>query len=211
MASLRIINGTIDAANTAVLRRSKLYARSNGSFHEAILSAGYQAKKQNKMMFVYSGNSYGHGVWRVSYKPSEYLNTVNNTGAVIFSVDPELTLRRHEMERSTANPRETKMAKRKVGPDTTVYVASAWFRENDPFVSVVALTAKKCESVIRVVTREEARTAWQGETFGTLREALNDIAWSGVFPEKLSTVASDREMDQAIYELERDGVWFPER
>ncbi len=81
-------------------------------FASAITSAGFYAKKLYKTMFVYPGNSYGFAIWRVTYKPSEYLNSINNTGDVVFSgagrfwsgrylfsVTPYLTVTRHETVR----------------------------------------------------------------------------------------------------------------
>lgn len=77
----------------------RLRARSNGSLPSAVESAGYYAQKQGQTAFVYLGNSYGSGIWRVSFKKSDYLNGINNTGTLVYSVSPDLTLQRHEVER----------------------------------------------------------------------------------------------------------------
>jgi superoxide dismutase, Fe-Mn family len=94
-ASLKLGPGTVNEGNTKALQKSKLTAKNHGDFGSAILSAGFYAKKTGKTMFVYSGNSFGHGVWRVSEKSSEYLNAINNTGAQVISVTPELVVSYH--------------------------------------------------------------------------------------------------------------------
>ena len=89
--------GEVNEAQTAQLRRNKLTARNRGDCSSALYSAGYYAKKTGRAMFVYSGNSYGSSVWRVSDKPGEYLNSINNTGVKIVSVTPDLTVAYHSV------------------------------------------------------------------------------------------------------------------
>lgn len=62
-------------------------------------SAAHYAKAQGKVMHMYAGNSFGQQVWRVSSDPKESLNRVNNTGSVMYSVTPDLTVSRHEVKR----------------------------------------------------------------------------------------------------------------
>jgi cystathionine beta-lyase/cystathionine gamma-synthase len=89
-----------DAKATASLRGMKnLPARNRGDFESAVISAAYYAKKHNQTMFVYPGNSYGHGVWRVTFKASEYLDPISNTGTKIASVTTELTFFWHDLHR----------------------------------------------------------------------------------------------------------------
>jgi len=98
--AMRLSVPTVDTANTDRLRMyKKLAAKNDGSLVSAIESAGYYARRLGKPMFVYAGNSYGHALWRVSYKPGEYLNRINNTGATVYSVDSELTILRHDVIR----------------------------------------------------------------------------------------------------------------
>jgi hypothetical protein len=85
---------------TQALGKLKLKARSQGDFEGALLQAGYYAKKQNKLMFVYQGNSFMHSVWRVALKPSDYLNPINNTGSKVYSVSPDLTVMAYEVSRA---------------------------------------------------------------------------------------------------------------
>jgi hypothetical protein len=91
--------GKVDQQPTRVLQQSKLVAKSRGDLQSACISAGYYAKKMNKTMYVYSGNSYGHLVWRVSYKTEDYLNPINNTGTRVLSVTPNLTVSWHDVLR----------------------------------------------------------------------------------------------------------------
>lgn len=98
---LKLGPGRLQEQPTAVLRRTeKLHSRSRGDLQGAVISAGYHAKKQDKAMFVYAGSSYMHTVWRVSSKPSEYLDPINNTGTVVFSVTPDLEVTAHEVIRA---------------------------------------------------------------------------------------------------------------
>ena len=96
---LRLGPAKVDDRASAVLARSKLTAKNRGDLQSAALSAGYYAKKTGRTMFIYPGNSYGHFVWRVSDKPSEYLNPINNTGDRVYSVTPELVCAKHEVSR----------------------------------------------------------------------------------------------------------------
>lgn len=64
-----------------------------------MLSAAHHAQKLKETTYVYPGNSFGHAVWRVSVKPGDYLNPINNTGSTVFSVTPELVVSRHEVSR----------------------------------------------------------------------------------------------------------------
>ena len=92
--------GEVDAKGSASLPQVKLAARNRGDLHSAIVSAGYYAKKRGKTMYVYPGNSYGVGVWRVSSDPSEYLDPINNTGSRVASISPDLTMMWHEIDRN---------------------------------------------------------------------------------------------------------------
>ncbi len=85
--------GVENEGNTRALKSSKLTARNRGEFGSAVLSAGYYAKKLGKTMYIYSGNSFMHRVWRVSDKTSEYLNAINNTGTQVISVTPDSSFR----------------------------------------------------------------------------------------------------------------------
>lgn len=80
------------------LRSSKLYAKSNGSLEEALLSAGYYAKKNEEPIYMYAGNSYGFAIWRTSRKKSDALDPINNTGNKIIVVLPDLTVTVHPVE-----------------------------------------------------------------------------------------------------------------
>lgn len=93
---ITISEGTVEQRATGGLRSTRLRAKNAGDLESAIISAGHYAKKLAKTMYVYLGNSYGHALWRVSYKPSEYLDRVNNMGAFLYSVTPDLTVARHE-------------------------------------------------------------------------------------------------------------------
>lgn len=95
---LKIVSSAIDPKATASLRRLKLYAKNRGDLQSAVVSAGYYAKKHNETMYVYAGDSYGHSVWRVAYKESDYLNNINNSGRALLSVTPDLTVTRYEVQ-----------------------------------------------------------------------------------------------------------------
>lgn len=96
---LRLGPGKLDLKNSEALSRSTLKAKNRGDISSAVTSAGYYAKKTGKTMYVYSGNSFGHAVWRVAYKASEYLDPINNTGSFVLSVTPDLQVSKHEVSR----------------------------------------------------------------------------------------------------------------
>lgn len=86
-----------DRGTTSLQRMRKLPLKNTGELHSALVSAAGYARKLGQSMYVYSGNSYGHAVWRVSFKASEYLNPINNTGRKVAQVTPELVLAWHEV------------------------------------------------------------------------------------------------------------------
>lgn len=72
--------------------------------------------------------------------------------------------------------------------DVVLYVGSAWWRDCDPFVRVVATTAEACEKALQRAMEEAAEEAAgdDDEDDEEARDAddyLDDIAWSGVHPE----------------------------
>ena len=91
--------GRIDENATRILReRRTLRARNQGDFGSAVESAGHYARKLGRTLYVYSGNSYGHAIWRVTYKASDYGCRIGNTGAKVISVSPDLVVSYHEVE-----------------------------------------------------------------------------------------------------------------
>ncbi len=99
MSTMKMSPGRIDEAATASLARAALRARTVGDLESAVRSAGYYAKKTQRTMYVYYGNSYGWAVWRVSDKPGDYLNRVNNMGTKLASVTSELVVSWHDLDR----------------------------------------------------------------------------------------------------------------
>ena len=96
--------------------------------------------------------------------------------------------------------------------DTTVYSAAAWWRDSDPSMQAVALTQKKAKTEIFKQMKDAARMARDDESYPSINAALDAIAWSGVHPMNLKTIAgSGAELEQAIADLENNGVWYPER
>ena len=100
------------------------------------------------------------------------------------------------------------MAK-KVTKNTTVYSAAAWWRENDPSMGAVALTAERAKKEIFSQMKDAAKDAYHEGSYKRLRDAQDAIAWSGVSPFALKDLASDRELEEAIDDLEDNGVWYP--
>lgn len=91
--------GRIDQSATKSLSTMPLKSRNNGSLQSAVVSAGFHAKAQKETAYVYSGNSFGHAIWRVSLKPSEYLDPINNTGDKLLTVTPDLIVSWHDIQR----------------------------------------------------------------------------------------------------------------
>jgi hypothetical protein len=100
--------------------------------------------------------------------------------------------------------------KKPVTSTTVVYTAAAWWTNSEPSMRVVALSPKKAERDIVRQMRDAARSAREDGSYRSIADALDDIGWSGVHAEPLATIATDREMDGAIADLEADGVWYPE-
>ncbi len=101
--------------------------------------------------------------------------------------------------------------------DLPVFCAAAWWRDCDPFASVVALSAKDCERRIEEAMVEEAERmtdseALEDETDDEARDRLlGDIVWSGVHRESLRRVlrdSSDRGM--VVGDLQTQGWAFLE-
>lgn len=64
-----------------------------------------------------------------------------------------------------------------------VYVASAWWRDCDPFVSVVSMNRDRAADLIRETMEDEAQSAADGDLDDESKEFddyLDDMAWSGV-------------------------------
>jgi hypothetical protein len=98
--ALRMGPGRVDQLGTESLRRiAKLRAKNHGDLSSAVISAGYYARKLGKTMYAYVGSSFMTQIWRVSYKPSEYLDAINNTGFRMVSVTPDLIVAWHDLER----------------------------------------------------------------------------------------------------------------
>ena len=87
-----------DDKATESIKTVKLQSRNKGDLASAVTSAGFHAKRTNKTMYVYLGNSYMTPVWRVSDKSSDYLDPINNTGIKVAAVTPELEVFWHEVQ-----------------------------------------------------------------------------------------------------------------
>jgi hypothetical protein len=118
---------------------------------------------------------------------------------------------RRTRKRRTMTVTSAASRKKPVTSSTVVYVAAAWWTNSDPSMDVVALSPKRAEREIVRQMRDAARSAREDGSYRSISAALDDIGWSGVHAEPLSSVASAREMDDAVAELEDNGVWYPER
>lgn len=101
------------------------------------------------------------------------------------------------------------MAKAKITGNTTVYSATGWWRDSDPSMGAVALTAKKAQSKCEALMKDAARSARDDGSYRTINAALDDIAWSGVHAFALKDLASSRELGEAVADLENQGYWYP--
>jgi len=89
------------------------------------------------------------------------------------------------------------------------WIASAWWRDCDPFVFVVAKTREAAEQAIDVAVEEEARSAFNSddgiEDWDTWEDAADGIVWSGAHAESLENVTIT---DEQRRELEADGYVY---
>lgn len=100
--------------------------------------------------------------------------------------------------------------------DVMLYVGSAWWRDCDPFVRVVAATAEACEKALREAMHDAADGAYFGADEDETRDMddyLDDIAWSGVSPESYRAACEDwspfkRDFAQAKADLRANGVAY---
>ena len=70
--------------------------------------------------------------------------------------------------------------------DVTLYVGSAWWRDCDPFVRVVATTAEGAAEALdkaMVEATEDAAESDDDDEARAVDDYLDDIAWSGVSAE----------------------------
>ena len=96
---LRLGPASVDDKATASLTRVRIVAKNKGDLSSAVVSAAHYARKTGETMWVYAGNSFGHAVWRVSHRPGDYLDPINNTGSVVLSVTPGLVVSQHPVVR----------------------------------------------------------------------------------------------------------------
>ena len=74
----------------------KLKARYDPSdLSGATISAARAAKRDGKTYVVYLGTSYGHGVWRIGTESDATSRINNQSNAPLYSVSPDLTVRKH--------------------------------------------------------------------------------------------------------------------
>lgn len=111
------------------------------------------------------------------------------------------------------------MPRRNIDENTVVYVASAWWRDSDPFATAVSLDPRKTERAIRLSVKEEAKRVYDDEKaypksdrqYGSLNAVMDAIAWSGVHQERLSLLVLGTELDEAVNALSsKAGVYFPQ-
>jgi hypothetical protein len=97
---LRLGPGRPESKATAYLRRlKKIPAKNRGDEQSAVTCAAYNAQKHGTTWFAYIGNSFGHIVWRVASKPTDYLDPINNSGSIVRSVSPDLEVTTYEVVR----------------------------------------------------------------------------------------------------------------
>jgi len=88
------------------------------------------------------------------------------------------------------------------------YVASAWWRGCDPFLTVVSTTARKTENAVMKAVREEAQWAYDDGSYERVYEAVDDIRWSGVFPETEDFVRNNILDSSQMAELKRNLIVY---
>ena len=89
----------------------------------------------------------------------------------------------------------------------TVYVASAWWEDCDPFVTVVGNDPKKVERAISGAMKDAATDAYNGSESDDkrrVRDFLNDIGWTGVTLFAFDSIIPDKIIAQ--YEAEENGI-----
>ena len=79
--------------------------------------------------------------------------------------------------------------------EQTVYVASAWWHDCDPFVTICGNSPKRVEKAIMRAMRDAATDAYnqsEQEDKRRVRDYLDDIGWSGVNAFQFDAIIPDR-------------------
>ncbi len=96
---LTITHSQAEVACSAQLSQipiSKMRARyHHGDLSGAVISAARAASRAGHPYFIYSGNSYGSFVWRVTHLERDALDSINNSGRVLYEVSPQREVTRH--------------------------------------------------------------------------------------------------------------------
>jgi len=104
------------------------------------------------------------------------------------------------------------MSKRKINGNTVIYSAAIWWSESDPFLNVIATTAKKADAAANKMMRDQAKDAYKSDDFYESADAaLDALHWSGVHAFALKDLATGRELEDTIQELSDNGVAFLSR
>ena len=93
----------------------------------------------------------------------------------------------------------SKQSKRDRAEAHTVWVATAWWRDCDPFASVATNTAEEAERLINRAIRDAATDAYNSsepDDTRTVEQWAEEIAWSGCNQFRLAEVVSDSELDR---------------
>lgn len=82
--------------------------------------------------------------------------------------------------------------------DQTLFVGSAWWRDNDPFVTLVGNSARAVEKALYRAMRDAAIDAYNSsepEDKKRVRDYLDEIAWSGVSTFAFADIIPERAIE----------------
>jgi len=94
--------------------------------------------------------------------------------------------------------------------DTTVYVASAGWRDNDTSMQIIGMDKVVVSRVLHEMMKNEAKSAYDGELYDSVSDAMDGIAYYGIHKFALKDIVSARELPEAIREINDLGYYYPE-
>ncbi|MCI0371226.1 MAG: hypothetical protein L0214_07555 [candidate division NC10 bacterium] len=106
--------------------------------------------------------------------------------------------------------------RRNPGIPEEVWSAAGWFSGSEPFMAMIfdpaRFTKERAGKKFLAHLNREARDMWRGGDYGvTLREFMDDLAWSGVHMMRLNDALSPipSERAEALDDLQRLGYAYP--
>jgi hypothetical protein len=117
---------------------------------------------------------------------------------------------RHQRIASKSRRRRHAARGGRITGNTTVYVAGAGWRDNDTSMQVIGMDKAVVQKQIDALMKEEAKRGYDDESYDSVSDAMDGIAYYGVSTFALKDIVSARELPEAIREINDLGYYYPE-